>query len=89
MNNSNFNPNEEIEAIKENRYMGSFDGQDMEITSGMVDIQVHVKEGFCSASNGSVFVILNTALTEELIEEGIAREIIRKIQSLRKDRTGA
>lgn len=78
--------NEEIEAIQRDCYMGSFDGQDMEITSGMVDIQVHVKEGFCSASNGSVFVILNTELTEKLIQEGIAREVIRKIQSLRKDK---
>ena len=32
-----------------------------------------------------VFVILNTELTHELIIEGIARELVRKIQSLRKD----
>ena len=30
------------------------------------------------------FIILNTTLTDELIEEGIARELVVKIQNLRK-----
>ncbi len=51
----------------------------------MVEITVKVKEGYCSSNNGTTFVILNTELTEELIIEGIARELTRKIQSIRKD----
>ena len=62
-----------------------FNSEKLLVTSNMVDIQIEAKEGFCSASDNKVFVILNTNLTEELIEEGIAREIVRKIQSIRKE----
>lgn len=69
--------NEEIEIV--------FDGSTIKVTPNMVDINVKVKEGYCSSNNGKTFVILNTELTDELILEGIARELIRKIQSMRKE----
>lgn len=42
-------------------------------------------EGYVSESNNGVTVVLDTNLTEELIEEGFVREIISKIQNMRKD----
>ena len=36
--------------------------------------------------DGNNFIILETSLTDELIEEGIAREMISKVQNLRKER---
>lgn len=51
----------------------------------MVEISIKVKDGYCSSTDNKTFVILNTELTEELIFEGIARELTRKIQSIRKD----
>ncbi len=42
-------------------------------------------EGFESVSDGGITVILDTNLTEELIEEGFVREILSKIQTMRKD----
>ncbi len=42
-------------------------------------------EGFLSVSDYGITVILNTNLTPELIEEGFVREIISKIQTMRKD----
>ena len=42
-------------------------------------------EGFVSDSNYGITVVLDTNLTEELIEEGFVREIISKIQTMRKD----
>jgi len=77
--------NEQIEAIKNGSIFMDLDGEKIEVNSSMVDITVKVKEGYCSSNNGKTFVILNTELTEELITEGIARELIRKIQSLRKE----
>lgn len=42
-------------------------------------------EGFESSSERGITVVLDTHLTEELIEEGFVREIISKIQSMRKN----
>ncbi len=42
-------------------------------------------EGFISDSDSGITVVLDTKLTEELIEEGFVREIISKIQTMRKD----
>ncbi|MDD4003294.1 MAG: class I tRNA ligase family protein, partial [Clostridia bacterium] len=43
------------------------------------------KEGFAAASMGGISVVLETQLSEELICEGIARELVSKIQTMRKD----
>ena len=58
--------------------------KEYEITKDMVDIRTDSKEGFNVASNASNYIILNTELTNELIMEGIARELISKVQNLRK-----
>ncbi len=42
-------------------------------------------EGFVSESYGSITVVLDTNLTQELIEEGFVFEIISKIQTMRKE----
>ena len=58
--------------------------QEYELTSEMVDIRINSKEGFNAASSMGNFIILDTTLTEDLINEGIARELISKVQQLRK-----
>ena len=75
----------QIETLKTDSIKVDFMGESLEITPSMVLITVNVREGYCSSNNGRVFVILNTDLTEELILEGLAREFVRKVQSLRKD----
>ena len=52
----------------------------------MVDIRVSAKEGYDAQKEGNNFIILNTNLTDELINEGIARELISKVQNLRKQK---
>lgn len=42
-------------------------------------------EGYVAAGDGRITVVLNTVLTDELIEEGFVREIISKIQTMRKE----
>ena len=59
-------------------------GEDKEITSEMVDIRISSKEGFNVGMENNNFIILETALTDELILEGIAREMVSKVQQLRK-----
>ena len=48
-------------------------------------IETAQKEGFTSVSDRGLTVVLDTALSEELIEEGFVREIVSKLQSMRKD----
>ncbi|MGN0541833.1 MAG: isoleucine--tRNA ligase [Acutalibacteraceae bacterium] len=48
-------------------------------------IETVQKEGFQAESGGGVTVVLDTNLTPELVEEGFVRELISKIQTMRKD----
>jgi isoleucyl-tRNA synthetase len=48
-------------------------------------VQPEQKEGFFAVSDAAITVVLDTALTEELITEGFVREIISKVQTMRKD----
>ncbi len=56
------------------------------LNSEMVDIRINSKEGFNIANSGNNFIILDTTLTDELINEGIARELISKVQQMRKNK---
>ncbi len=59
-------------------------GEEFVISLDMVDIRINSKEGFDVGMENNNFIILNTNLTKDLIEEGIAREFISKVQNLRK-----
>jgi len=50
-----------------------------------VQILQRVEEGFAAESEGGLTVILDTRLTPELVREGIARDIINRIQNFRKE----
>ena len=60
-------------------------GTDAEVFKDDVLIDTQQKDGFVSASDAGFTVVLDTNLTDELIEEGFVREIISKIQTMRKD----
>jgi isoleucyl-tRNA synthetase len=59
-------------------------GEKYEITEDLLDVRISSKEGFVVGMDNNVFVILDTTLTPELIEQGYVREMISKIQQLRK-----
>ena len=56
-----------------------------ELTKDDLLIEMVQKEGFASASDHGITVVLDTNLTPELVEEGYMREIVSKIQTMRKD----
>ena len=75
--------NSQIEAIKEGN---SIKFENYDITKNLIDIKIESKEGMSVAMENNNFIILNTTLTEDLIKEGIAREVISKVQNLRKEK---
>ena len=58
---------------------------DVDINKDCFVIEQIANDGYACSSNKNIIVSLNKELTNDLIYEGITRDIIRKIQNLRKD----
>lgn len=63
----------------------NIEGKNVTLTDADVDIQSKDIEGWLVANGNGITVALDIQLNEKLIEEGIARELINRIQNLRKD----
>ena len=61
-------------------------GEDIDITEDLVEVRISAKEGFAVGADRGVFVILDTKITPELEAEGLARELISKVQQMRKQK---
>ncbi len=59
-------------------------GETVDIPREFLDVRISAKEGFVVGMENNYFTILDTTLTPQLIEEGYVREIISKVQQLRK-----
>ena len=78
---------EDIEKLlNEETITTKFDGKDLDINKDMVDIRIEAKEGFNVGMQNNKFIILNTELNDDLILEGIAREVVSKVQNMRKNK---
>ena len=62
-----------------------FDGQHVELAKEDLLIDMAQKDGFVSEGDNTMTMVLDTNLTPELIEEGFVREIVSKIQTMRKE----
>ena len=60
-------------------------GQNVELTREDLLIDAAQKDGYVSQENNTLTVVLDTNLTQALIEEGFVYELISKIQTMRKD----
>ena len=75
----------DVNKIKAGYFKMNFLGEEIEVTEDMILTTLKNKTGYCAASNGKTSIVLDTSLTEDLILEGLAREVVRKVQSLRKE----
>ena len=75
----------DVNKIKAGYFKMNFLGEEINVTEDMILTTLKNKKGYCAASNGKTSIVLDTSLTEDLILEGLAREVVRKVQSLRKE----
>jgi isoleucyl-tRNA synthetase len=61
------------------------DGKTIELTAADIEVVRNPKEGMAVSAEGSLVVGLDTQLDDDLIAEGLAREFVNKIQSMRKE----
>lgn len=61
------------------------EGEKILLTSEDVQVERIVHSGLVAANEGHITIALDTTLTEELLMEGIAREIVNKINTMRRD----
>ncbi|MBK8420244.1 isoleucine--tRNA ligase [Candidatus Villigracilis saccharophilus] len=59
-------------------------GETFQIISEEVEVKAQAKSGFAVAEDGAYVAALVTELTSELVQEGLAREFVRRVQDLRK-----
>ncbi len=67
------------------KYELDVNGQVVELDDELLDIRISAKEGYDVSTGNNLFTIIDTHLTEELINEGYAREFISKVQQMRKN----
>jgi isoleucyl-tRNA synthetase len=83
---SEYDGAEFLHTLKENGQVNfNIKGTEVELTEDDVLISTDQKEGFVSQDEMGVTVVLDTNLTPELVEEGVVREIISKVQTMRKE----
>lgn len=70
---------------KDGKVSFTLDGEQVELETDDVLVDTAEKGGFVSSGNNDVTVVLDTNLTPELVEEGFVREIVSKVQTMRKE----
>ncbi len=62
------------------------DGQEIELSPEEIEVRLQARPGWTAANALGVVAILSTELSEELLAEGLARDLVRAIQDVRKDK---
>lgn len=76
----------ELEELLHQRPINiELEGEEIQITPDDVQVDRIVKEGLIAATAGEVTITLDTALNEDLILEGLAREIVNKVNTMRRE----
>ena len=78
-------PQEEIRKFEENGvYTLCIDGNNIEVSTADVEIFSEDIPGWLVANDGNLTIALDITVTEELRQEGLARELVNRIQNMRK-----
>ena len=79
-------PSEAVKAFDEGKTITVKlnDEKSLEVGNEQLIVNISSKEGFTVEMENNVFIILDTTLTDELINEGYAREFVSRVQQMRK-----
>jgi isoleucyl-tRNA synthetase len=79
-------PEHILSVLEADGHVGiSVDGREEMIQRDEILVEETEKEGFSVETQGERAVGINTSITDELLDEGLARELVHKVQGLRKD----
>lgn len=74
-----------VDAVENGVYTTEIDGKTVEFAKDDLLVAVKDRPGFAAETEGDITVILNTDVTPELVSEGLAREVVSKVQTMRKE----
>ncbi|CRX39186.1 isoleucine--tRNA ligase [Estrella lausannensis] len=78
--------NQELSTLLEGKSLQlTLEGEPFELLPEDIEIRRTVKEGVVAEHSAGLTIALETTLTDELIREGLAREIVNKINTMRRD----
>ena len=81
----NVNPDKTMTDLRAGLFKTEIEGTAIELTMDDVLVETIQKEGFATASDKGVTVVLNTTLTPALVEEGNKNELVSKWQNMRRE----
>ena len=76
---------EDIKLLDSDSLVVTFNGTEYKVTTDLVEKRINSKEGYNVVVENNNVIILNTELSQDLINEGLARETISKVQNMRKN----
>jgi len=75
-----------VESLRSGKGVSiEIEGEEIELLPGEVEVQTYPKEGYSTAEEGGLLVAVDVRITEDLRKEGLARDIVRRIQNQRKE----
>ena len=77
--------NEDIKLLESDNLSVVFNDTEYKVTNDLVERRINSKEGYNVVVESNDVIILNTELSQDLLNEGLARETISKVQNLRKN----
>ena len=77
-------PKDFVSKLEEGSVMLNLLGEDTEIIKEYVEVRILSKEGYDITMDKNLFVILDTEITKDLLDEGYMREFVSKVQQMRK-----
>ena len=79
-------PQQSLEMLMEGQNVPiQLNGEEFILTPEDVQVERHVREGLFAANQGHITIALDTKLNESLLIEGLAREIVNKINTMRRE----